>query len=348
LPIIPSPTWKPVQAGDPSMRILLLLTATIGLPYVLLSTTSPLLQAWYVAAKPGAIPYRLFALSNLGSLLALFTFPVLVEPLLATRTQAVSWSAVYAVFVVLCAAVAWTTLRVAVPKKVESVGLAEATLSNPAISEPPAPNWLLHVLWAALAACASALLLAITNHLSQNVAPIPFLWVVTLGVYLLSFIICFEREKLYYRPVFLPLLAAAVGAASFAIYYDEGNPNLKWSIPVFAGALFICCMVCHGELVRLKPDPRHLTNFYLMVSVGGAVGGLFVAVAAPHLFHSYAELPLAIIACPALVAIVLWIAPGRSSARGVQIVRVAMIVVTVALAGYLAYQKRLENRRYLL
>jgi MFS family permease len=352
LPIIPSPTWKPVQAGDPSTRILLLLTATIGLPYVLLSTTSPLLQAWYVAAKPGAIPYRLFALSNLGSLLALFSFPVLVEPLLATRTQAVSWSGVYAVFVVLCAVVAWTTLRAAAWKveqgKVEPVPLAEATLSNPATSEPPAPNWLLHVLWAALAACASALLLAITNHLSQNVAPIPFLWVLTLGVYLLSFIICFEREKLYYRPVFLPLLAVAVGAASFAIYYDEGNPNLKWSIPVFVGTLFICCMVCHGELVRLKPDPRHLTNFYLMVSVGGAVGGLFVAVAAPHIFHSYAELPLAMIACPALVAIVLWIAPGWSSARGAQIVRVAMIVFTVALAGYLAYQKRREDQRYLL
>ena len=348
LPIIPSATWKPVQAGDPSMRILLLLTATIGLPYVLLSTTSPLLQAWYVAAKPGAVPYRLFALSNLGSLLALFTFPVLVEPLLATRTQAVSWSGVYAVFVVVCGVVAWTTLRVAVPKKVESVGLAEATLSDTATSERPAPNWLLHALWAALAACASALLLAITNHLSQNVAPIPFLWVVTLGVYLLSFIVCFEREKLYYRPVFLPLLAIALGAASFAIYYDEGNANLKWSIPIFVATLFVCCMVCHGELVRLKPDPRHLTNFYLMVSVGGAIGGLFVAVAAPHVFHSYAELPLGMIACPALVAIVLWIAPGWSSVRGVQIVRVAMIVVTVALAGYLAYQKRLENRRYLL
>jgi hypothetical protein len=384
LPIIPSATWKPVQAGDPSIRILLLLTATIGLPYVLLSTTSPLLQAWYVAAKPGVIPYRLFALSNLGSLLALFSFPVLVEPLLATRTQAVSWSGVYAVFVVLCAVVAWTTLRAAhwksEPGKAEAVPLAEATLSHPATSEPPAPNWLLHVLWAALSACASTLLLAITNHLSQNVAPIPFLWVVTLGVYLLSFIICFEREKLYHRAVFLPLLAIALGATSFAIYYDEGNANLKWSIPIFVGALFICCMVCHGELVRLKPDPRHLTNFYLMVSVGGAIGGLFVAVAAPHLFHSYAELPLAMIACPALVVIVLWIAPGEwFSARakgpvedlqpeeevifsqqrrpvlreflqenGIQIVRGTMIVFTVALAGYLAYQKRLEDRRYLL
>jgi hypothetical protein len=348
LPIIPSPTWKPVAAGDPSIRILLLLTATIGLPYVLLSTTSPLLQAWYVAAKPGAIPYRLFALSNLGSLLALFTFPVLVEPMLATRTQAIRWSGVYAAFVVLCAAVAWSALRTA-PKKVESIGLAAATLPDPAASEPAAPNWVLHVLWTALAACSSALLLAITNHLSQNVAPIPFLWVLTLGVYLLTFIICFERERLYHRAVFLPLLAAALGGASFAIFYDQGNPNLRWAIPTFVATLFFCCMVCHGELVRLKPDPRHLTNFYLMVSVGGALGGLFVAVAAPNLFHSYLELPLAMIACPALVAIVLWISPGEwKSVKGVQSVRITMIVFTIALAVYLGYQKHLEDRRYLL
>jgi hypothetical protein len=348
LPILPSPAWKPVEAGDPSVRILLLLAATIGLPYLLLSTTSPLLQAWYVAAKPGAIPYRLFALSNLGSLLALFTFPVLVEPLLTTRTQAVSWSGVYAIFVVVCALVAWTAFR-SIPPKVEPVPLAAATLSDPVMSEQRVPGWLLHVLWAALAACASALLLAITNHLSQNVAPIPFLWVLTLGVYLLTFIICFEREKLYHRAVFLPLLSAALGAASFAIYYDQGNPNLKWSIPTFVAALFVSCMVCHGELVRLKPDPRHLTNFYLMVSVGGALGGLFVAVAAPHLFHSYVELPLALIACPALVAIVLWIAPGEwASVKGIQSVRITMIVFTLALAVYLGYQKRLEDRHYLL
>ena len=112
LPILPSPDWKPSHAGDPSGRILLLLAATIGLPYILLSTTSPLLQAWFVMAKPGAIPYRFFALSNVGSLLALCSFPVLVEPLFTTRVQAVGWSGLYAVFVLLCALVAWRILRV--------------------------------------------------------------------------------------------------------------------------------------------------------------------------------------------------------------------------------------------
>jgi hypothetical protein len=342
LPILPSTNWKPAQPGDPSGRILLLLTATIGLPYVLLSTTSPLLQAWYVAARPGAIPYRLFALSNLGSLIALFSFPALVEPWLATRTQAYSWSVVYAAFVLLCAAVAWRALHTA-PRKKESAGLTGD------VAEAQPPGWRIHVLWAALAACASALLLAITNHLSQNVAPIPFLWVLTLSIYLLTFIICFEREKLYHRAVFLPLLAIALGGAAFLIYYDLGNPSLKWAIPTFVAMLFLCCMVCHGELVRLKPDPRHLTNFYLMVSVGGAAGGLFVAVAAPHLFSTYLELPLAMVACPALVAVVLWITPlNLSSWTWTLIFRTAMLLVPVGLAAYLGYQQHLENQRYLL
>ncbi len=343
LPILPSPDWKPSHAGDPSGRILLLLTATIGLPYVLLSTTSPLLQAWYVAARPGVIPYRLFALSNLGSLIALFSFPVLVEPWLATRTQAYGWSAVYAIFVVLCAAVAWRALH-ARPRKIDS---REPTSESPDATQPP--DWKTHVLWAALAACASALLLAITNHLSQNVAPIPFLWVLTLGVYLLSFIICFEREKFYHRAVFLPLLAIALGGAAFAIFYDLGNPSLKWSIPTFVATLFLCCMVCHGELVRIKPDPRHLTNFYLMVSVGGAAGGLFVAIVAPHVFRTYLELPLAMVACPALVAVVFWITPlNVTSWTGTLIIRTAMLVFPIALAGYLGYQQHMEDQRYLI
>src|SRR5580693_5698048 len=120
LPIIPSPTWKPVQAGDPSIRILLLLTATIGLPYVLLSTTSPLLQAWYVAAKPGAVPYRLFALSNFGSLLALLSYPVLVEPMFTTHGQAYGWSGVYALFALICATLAWRAMRAAPPSSSDS------------------------------------------------------------------------------------------------------------------------------------------------------------------------------------------------------------------------------------
>jgi hypothetical protein len=333
---LPSPDWKPSQPGDPSGRILLLLAATIGLPYILLSTTSPLLQAWYVAAKPGAVPYRLFALSNFGSLLALFSFPVLVEPLASTRTQADGWSAIYVLFVVFCAPLAWSMLR--------SVSAEAPSEASPGI---PRSRWQLEVLWAALAACAAALLLAITTHLSTNVAPIPLLWVATLGIYLISFIICFEREKLYHRAIFLPLLAVALGAAAYALYYNKGNLTIKWSVPIFLATLFICCMACHGELARLKPDPKHLTSFYLMVALGGALGGLFVAVGAPHLFHTYAELPLTLALCPALVAIVLWVTPGQWPGKfWLPGVRIAIAAFTLALAIYLGYQKHLDDQRF--
>jgi hypothetical protein len=333
LPILPSEHWKPAAAGDPSGRILLLLTATIGLPYVLLSTTSPLLQAWYVAAKPGVVPYRLFALSNLGSLLALCSFPLLVEPLFTTHTQAYGWSGIYVLFVVLCGLLAWNARN------------HEAVKESPsAVDSPP---WQSQLLWISLAACGSALLLSITTHLSTNVAPIPLLWVVTLGVYLLSFIICFERERIYHRAVFLPLLMAALGAAAFALYYNRGNLNIKWSIPIFLAALFIGCIACHGELARLKPDPRHLTNFYLMVALGGAIGGLFVAIGAPHLFHTYAELPLSLVACAALVTVVLWVAPGHWPRRFVLPTgRIAMIAFTIALAVYIIHYKGLDDRRF--
>ncbi len=333
LPILPSPNWKPDAAGDPSGRILLLLAATIGLPYVLLSTTSPLLQAWYVLAKPGAVPYRLFALSNLGSLLALFSFPFLVEPLFTTHTQAYGWSGIYVLFVALCGVLCWNARIHAVAEE-----------PSPAID---APRWRSQLLWISLAACGSALLLSITTHLSTNVAPVPLLWVVTLGVYLLSFIICFEREQLYRRAIFLPLLAAALGAAAFALYYNRGNLTIKWSIPIFLAALFIGCIACHGELTRLKPDPRHLTNFYLMVALGGALGGLFVAIGAPHLFRTYSELPLSLVACAALVTCVLWVAPGHWPRRfTLPIARIAMIALTIALAVYIFHYKSLDDRRF--
>ncbi len=343
LPVLPSETWKPTHAGDPSGRILLLLGATIGLPYLLLSTTSPLLQAWYVAMRPGAIPYRLFALSNLGSLLALFSFPVLAEPLLTTHEQAYIWSGLYAIFVALCAAVGWKAFR----------GAPQVKHDEPVLDSPGASpsgirtTWEVMLLWVLLPACASALLLAFTTHLSQNVAPIPLLWVLPLGAYLLTFIFCFEYERFYQRAIFLPLLILGSGASAYAIYYDQGNPEIYWAVPTFVGALFVCCMVCHGELVRLKPDPRHLTAFYLMISLGGALGGLFVALVAPHVFHTFVELHISLVACGVLAGAVLWSAPGEWRSRTwLALTRAAMIVFTVSLAGYLIYKKYDDDRRY--
>jgi hypothetical protein len=341
LPILPSPSWKPSHAGDPSLRILLLLTVTIGLPYILLSTTSPLLQAWYVAAKPGAIPYRLFALSNVGALLALLSYPVLVEPNLSAHGQAYGWSGIYVVFALACAAIAWSSLGTS--------HQPPATPSATPQHSQASPTWVTRVLWTALSACASGLLLAITNHLSQNVAPIPFLWVLPLGAYLLSFILCFESEKVYHRGVFLPLFVIALDGAAYAIYANEGNPNIAWAIPTFVAALFIGCMVCNGELARLKPDPRYLTSFYLMIALGGALGGVFVAIVAPHVFHTYLELPLSMVASSALAAIVLWISPQTWTGKiPVAAVRIAMLAFTVGLAIHLGYEKHLSDQRFRL
>src|SRR5260370_16007163 len=190
------------------------------------------------------------------------------------------------------------------------------------------------MLWAALAACAWALLVEISNHLSQNVAPIPLLWVVPLGIYLLSFIICFEREHAYRRVVFLPLLILSLTAAAYGLYYNMGNLNIKWSIPTFAVALFACCMVCHGELSRLKPEPRYLTSFYLMVSLGGALGGLFVAVGAPRFFHTFVELPLTLGVCSALTPLVLCAWPGEWKFKMLlMITLIAMAAFTIDLAA---------------
>ena len=212
-----------------------------------------------MAAKPGAIPYRLFALSNLGSLLALFSFPLVVEPLAATHTQAYGWSGDIRLV--------RGSLRGA------RVGRAESRRSErnrPQPAHAPAGNCT--ALWIALAACGSALLLSVTTHLSTNVAPIPLLWVATLGIYLLSFIICFERERFYHRAVFLPLLGAALGAAAYALYYNKGNLTIKWSIPAFLAALFICCMACHGELVAAQARSKTFDQFLFNGRVGRRPG----------------------------------------------------------------------------
>jgi hypothetical protein len=333
LPILPSPSWKPEAAGDPTLRILGLLAATIGLPYFLLSSTSPLLQAWYVRRSGSGMPYRLFALSNFGSMLALLSFPFLVEPRLTSREQAFSWSGAYVAFAALCAFAAWSSRA--------GKGMTESedkSADRPAISEM--------VLWVALAACASTLLVSVTNHLSQNVAPIPFLWVVPLALYLLTFILAFESDRIYQRWLFLPLLIPALGGMAYMIWADSGNLHIRKLIPGFCAGLFLCCMMCHGELARRRPAPRHLTLFYLMVSLGGAVGGIFVAMIAPRVFHSYLELQVGLGVCAVLAAIVLW--NVKIPKLGVWPLRTVTVIATGALIGYMGRSQREESKGFRL
>lgn len=291
LPIVPKVAWKPQGASDPSLRILLVLSLTVGLPYFVLSSTSPLLQAWWARRNPGQSPYRLYALSNVGSMLALLSYPVLVEPRVRTHTQAIAWSATYAVAAVLCAWIALST-RSIVKETLEAASAGER------------PSWRLLLLWIMLPAIASALLLAITNHISQNVASVPFLWIAPLSLYLLSFILCFDSSRWYPRSIFLRLLAVTLGGVAYALSDQFGQMPIIVLVPLFCAFLLVCCMFCHGELARLKPDPKYVTTFYLMVSLGGALGAVFVALVAPREFTSLTELPIAVGACAVMAVIV--------------------------------------------
>jgi SAM-dependent methyltransferase len=338
LPIIPGAAWKTATVGNPSLRILAVLAVTVGAPYFLLSSTSPLLQAWYARHHRGGTPYRLFALSNGASMLALLSYPLLVEPTLPTRVQAIAWSAAYVVFAALCGLTAWRSSRepvVAVDAREEEAG-----------SPPPSTD---RFLWLTLSACASVLLLAVTNHLTQDIAAIPFLWILPLSVYLLSFIVCFESPRFYRRIVFLPLVAVALLFMAYelwpyrqnltppdfllpALLYIQNLP-MRASIVGFAAALFICCMVCHGELVRTKPHPRYLTRFYVAISLGGVGGGLFVGLLAPSIFRAYDEFPIGLALCGLLVFRVIY--PDTSRLRGVW-KWIATGALAAAACGYVA------------
>lgn len=298
LPIMPGDQWKPAAERNPSAQILLLLAACVGSQYFLLSTTSPLLQAWYARSGKGVLPYRLFALSNLGSMLALISYPAAVEPFLSGRLQGTVWSAMYAVFAVLCGGSAWASLR-------SPAALEPAPEAGEETGETAMPCASLQLLWVGLAACPSALLLGVTNHLTQDVAAIPFLWIVPLAIYLLSFIICFNADGWYRRPVFLPLLAPALGGMAYIMDKGAEDFSLRVLLAVFSAGFFVACMVCHGEMVRLKPHPRYLTSFYLMLSVGGALGGVFVGLIAPYFFISYFELPISLVFCGFLAVVAL-------------------------------------------
>jgi len=289
LPIIPGAQWKPdASGGEPTLLILGLLAATIGLPYFLLSTTSPLVQVWFWQKFRHAVPYRLFALSNFASLLALLSYPVLVEPFLPLAAQSWFWSVAYAGFVLLCGGAAWLSTR----------GEAVAPAQGQAAAADEAPPTVgTRLLWVLLSATGSCLLLAITNHLTQNIASIPFLWVVPLSLYLVTFILCFDHPRWYHRGIFLTAVAVLLPAMA---YYSD-SLDLFTAAPLYAAGLFACCMFCHGELTLLKPGPRHLTTFYLMVSVGGALGALLVGIIAPNVLSGYYELGGILVACALLL-----------------------------------------------
>lgn len=292
LPITPSESLKPTSAeASPVGGIVLLLLVTVGLPYIVISASGPLLQHWFGAIAEGKSPYRLYAVSNFGSLLGLLTYPVLFEPNLRLGQQTGLWSGGFGIYAILAGVCAWIFLRSSPARSVSGDSAPSSAIAKPA----PRIDW---ILWVALAACGSVLLLATTNQMCQDVAVVPFLWILPLSLYLITFIIAFDHARWYFRPFWIPLAAISIASLVYLLNQDFADTEMHLSIQIaiYATAMFSGCMVCHGEMVRLKPDPRYLTGFYLAVSLGGASGGVFVSLVAPRIFTSYWELHTGLVA----------------------------------------------------
>jgi spermidine synthase len=296
LPLDPRATAsKPVAGADPSGRILLLLTVTVGAPYLLLSATAPLLQRWYSVQNGEKSPWRLYALSNLGSFLALLSYPTLFEPSLRLHTQGALWSALYVIFAALCGFVAWR-LRPARPDAAADTG--------PAV-RPTAGTVLF---WLGLSACGSVLLVATTNQISQDIAVSPFLWVATLAIYLLTFMLAFQSDRFYPR-MLVAIAAGLFAPVACALPTISIGLSLRAQLLVYLIALFVTCMLCQGELARSRPSPRYLTAFYLTIAAGGAMGGVFVALIAPRIFTEFSEYPIGL-AAACLLGFLGWMRTG--------------------------------------
>jgi hypothetical protein len=285
--------------AHPIFSVFWLLSALIGLPFLALSAASPLLQAWYGYATITSelvSPYRLYAISNFGSLLALVAYPTLIEPRFTLRGQIVAWSLGFAVFTILCGVIHW-----------RGCSLFRFTPNQKTTMDPESPPGVTdRVLWVLLAACGSLLLCAVTNYLSQNVAAVPLLWIMPLSVYLLSFVMAFNGRILWPRWPILCLLAVALGSVGYVLHrYNDIDLRLA-VIPIYCAVLFIACLFCHSEVYRLRPGTRYLTSFYLSVSAGGAVGAFFVGVLAPVVFSANYELFWGLIFVSALAAAVSW------------------------------------------
>ena len=317
LPLVASPEWKPTGAENPTLRILLLLLFTIGLPYFVLSTTGPLIQAWFAREQTNAVPYRLFALSNLGSFLALLAYPALVEPNLPTRWQSYGWSLLFVCFVLSCSVLAWRGC------------LGRSGEARHAHSTPP-PSLGAYLSWTALAACPSIMMVADTSFLTENVAPIPLLWIAPLALYLLSFILCFERKGTYQRRWYLQLLIAGIGAMAYLPTLGLNFMPLVVTMAINLASFFVICMVCHGELADMQPNPAYLTNYYLMLAAGGACGGLFVGLVAPYFFNSNYEYSIGILLTSVVVSSVVIARHSTPRFRKIAWIVAPMMILAIA------------------
>lgn len=313
LPVIPDAAWKPAGGADPILNVLAVLSVTVGLPYLAVCTTGPLVQSWVArlyAEDPvrQAKVYRLFALSNFAALIALVVYPFVLEPTFTLRTQAIGWSASFGLFAFLAIASVWVVDRVLRARRaaVASVAMVAAPAVTGTQSPTPRPGD--PILWLVLSALGTVALLSISSYITQDIASVPLLWILPLALYLLSFVLCFDSAFWYRRRFFWPAVLAMAPLLGWYLDMPRSTMPIAYAIALFCVGLFVICMFCNGELAKSRPAPEHLTRFYLMMALGGALGGLFAGVLAPQLFNGNWELP-ACLAVPGLI--VLWMTRAR-------------------------------------
>jgi hypothetical protein len=340
-PLTPAPHWKYWLAANPVLHIVGLLTLAIGIPFFLLSTTGPLLQHWYSQLYPKLSPYRLYAVSNLGSLLGLLGYPFLLEWLLPIKKQALLWTILFVVFLALYAVQNWAVGRHVFASEGSDRPASAGRIGTSRIA-----------LWIGLSACASVMLLATTNQVCQNISSNPFLWVLPLCIYLLSFTICFENSRWYRRSVFFGLYFISVWLTTRMMATPQDDLDPVRQLSVYFVLLFSVCMVCNGELERLKPSRDRVTPFYLSIALGGALGGAFVVLVAPRVFHNFYEFHLAVLVTGGLVlavSLVEWtraLRAGRDAWRRPSVLgRLASALAALAAMALLGFALRASVRR---
>ncbi len=345
LPILPDVSWATAQVEEPTRRIVALLVAEIAVPFVALAATGPLVQAWFARRHPDRSPYPLYALSNIGSMLALFVFPFLVEPRWPLSTAGRGWG-------LALVGVAAAILACGVMAS-RSHGQAGRPLDSSPADQGSRAGKERVGLWLLLAATGVVLMMGVSNRLCRDVASVPFLWILPLSVYLLTFIICFSDRAAYRRGVFigLSLLTIAVSVGTQLTIHAPGYESppvlesIYFAVILHSALLFSTCMVLHGELYRLKPAPARLTAFYLYVSGGGALGGLFVGLLAPQLFSDYYEVEVGLVLALIGVGGTLWVRkrvsgagteqrPSLIWARGVTAFAIILVAGQIGIATY--------------
>jgi hypothetical protein len=321
LPLAIASGWGRPPAQGEAFWLLGLFTVSIGLPFFALSANGPLLQAWFARTGHPAAgdPYFLYAASNIGSFLALISYPLVVEPFTRLGQQTFGWSLGFYTLIVLIAACGLLLLR--------SRDMLPQPVTRPiaggGMTPAAAPTWRDAALWTALAAVPSGLLIAVTAHLSTDVAAAPFLWVAPLALYLLTFVVVFSSKPLIPHRWMLLAQPVVVGLLVALIAYNPLD-RIFTVMGVHVVAFFVLTMVCHGELARRRPPARYLTAFYMWMSFGGVLGGVLAALVAPRLFASVAEYPL-------LIVLALLCRPGHWFASG-RLERALSLTVLAAAA----------------